>query len=76
MFDPIPRGGPVTLIETPCTKICTLDTASQICLGCGRNLREIERWATLAASERARVMTELPARLAKLRARPVAGGTP
>jgi predicted Fe-S protein YdhL (DUF1289 family) len=36
-------------------------------LGCGRSLREIERWASFDADERARIMTELPERLTKLR---------
>jgi uncharacterized protein len=54
-------------IETPCTKVCTLDPASQLCLGCGRNLDEIARWASLSANERTRIISELPTRLARLR---------
>ncbi len=34
-------------IETPCVKICTLDTLTGICRGCGRSLNEIGRWASL-----------------------------
>jgi uncharacterized protein len=54
-------------IESPCSKICTLDPRSGLCLGCGRTLQEIERWGNLTASERARVIGELPARLAAAR---------
>jgi uncharacterized protein len=52
------------MIETPCIKICTLDARQGLCLGCGRTIDEITRWATMNTSERARVMSELPARLA------------
>lgn len=52
------------MIETPCVKICTLDARNVLCLGCGRTIDEIARWATMSASERSRVMSELPDRLA------------
>ena len=52
------------MIESPCIKICTLDARSGLCLGCGRNIDEIARWTAMSAAERARVMKELPARLA------------
>ena len=52
------------MIESPCVKICTLDARSRMCLGCGRSIDEIARWTVLSAAERARVMSELPARIA------------
>jgi uncharacterized protein len=52
------------MIESPCVKICTLDARSGICLGCGRNIDEIARWTAMNATDRARVMNELPARVA------------
>jgi hypothetical protein len=52
------------MIESPCNKICTLDARSGLCLGCGRTVDEIARWSAMSAAERARVMTELPVRLA------------
>jgi uncharacterized protein len=52
------------MIETPCVKVCTLDARSGRCLGCGRTIDEITRWAAMSASERSRVMGELPSRLA------------
>jgi uncharacterized protein len=51
------------MIETPCVKICTLDVRMGLCLGCGRTIDEITRWATMSASERSQVMRELPSRL-------------
>lgn len=52
------------MIESPCVKICTLDARSGLCLGCGRTIEEIARWSTMSTAERARVVGELPARLA------------
>jgi predicted Fe-S protein YdhL (DUF1289 family) len=52
------------MIESPCVKICTLDARTATCLGCGRTVDEIARWRAMTAGERARVMAELPARLA------------
>jgi uncharacterized protein len=64
------------LIDTPCEKICVLDPPSGLCRGCGRTLAEIERWTAYSDGERARVMAELPGRLAAIKARPRAGAHP
>jgi predicted Fe-S protein YdhL (DUF1289 family) len=56
-----------TMIDTPCVKICTLDARSGQCLGCGRSVDEIARWTAMSDAERARVMGELPWRLAASR---------
>ena len=56
------------MIISPCEKICAVDPCSGLCLGCGRSLSEIERWATFDDGERARVMAELPERLTAMRA--------
>jgi len=52
------------MIVSPCVKICTLDARSGLCLGCGRTIAEIAQWTAMSAEDRARVMAELPARLA------------
>ena len=57
----------MSAVATPCVKVCTLDAAAGICLGCGRTLGEIERWPRMDSDERARIMAELPARLASRR---------
>ena len=49
-------------MQTPCVKVCTLDARSGLCLGCGRTLDQIARWATMSEAERARIMAELAAR--------------
>lgn len=49
-------------IETPCTKVCTIDPRSRLCTGCGRTLDEIAGWGGLSPDERRRIMAALPAR--------------
>jgi predicted Fe-S protein YdhL (DUF1289 family) len=51
-----------TSMQTPCVKVCTIDARGGLCLGCGRTLDEIARWAGMSEAERARIMAELPAR--------------
>lgn len=53
-------------IETPCTRICVMHPTSGLCIGCGRSRDEIARWLDYSAAERARIMTQLPSRLAAL----------
>jgi predicted Fe-S protein YdhL (DUF1289 family) len=60
-------------IESPCVKICTLDTQAGLCRGCGRTLAEIAAWLRMTGAERKRVMAELPARLAAHAAQPANG---
>jgi uncharacterized protein len=55
-------------IQTPCTQVCTVDAVSRLCVGCGRTLDEIAQWSALTEGERARVMAELPRRIARLAA--------
>jgi predicted Fe-S protein YdhL (DUF1289 family) len=52
-------------VETPCTKVCTIDPRSSLCLGCRRTLDEIARWATMHPAERAAIMAALPRRAAE-----------
>jgi predicted Fe-S protein YdhL (DUF1289 family) len=51
-------------IETPCSKVCTIDPVSGLCIGCGRTQSEIAQWTALSAAERAAIMAKLPRRLA------------
>ena len=56
-------------IVSPCEKICIVDPPSGLCRGCGRDLTEIAGWTGYTEAERARIMTELPQRLAAMQAR-------
>lgn len=53
---------PPRAIATPCVKVCIVDGASGLCLGCWRTLSEIGGWSGLSDAERARIMAELPGR--------------
>jgi predicted Fe-S protein YdhL (DUF1289 family) len=63
------------MIESPCVKVCTLDARSGLCLGCGRTIKEIARWTAMSATERDRIMGELPWRLAASRRSETANAT-
>jgi len=51
------------VIQSPCNRVCTLDPASGICLGCGRSLAEIAGWTQMSDAERERLMSDLDRRL-------------
>ena len=53
---------PPRSIATPCVKVCVVDGASSLCLGCYRTLSEIGGWSALTDDERAAIMAELPSR--------------
>jgi len=51
-------------VVTPCVKVCIVDGASGLCLGCFRSLPEIGGWSALTDDQRAAIMAELPSRRA------------
>lgn len=53
---------PPRAVATPCIKVCVVDGASGLCLGCYRTLTEIGGWSGLSDADRAAVMAELPSR--------------
>ncbi|WP_439477087.1 DUF1289 domain-containing protein [Brevundimonas sp.] len=54
--------GPPRSIATPCVKVCVVDGATSLCLGCWRTLSEIGGWSGFTDAERAAIMAELPGR--------------
>ena len=56
-----PRSAPRS-IATPCVKVCIVDGASSLCLGCYRTLAEIGGWSGLTDEQRAEIMADLPGR--------------
>ncbi|MBX9926025.1 MAG: DUF1289 domain-containing protein [Hyphomicrobiaceae bacterium] len=50
-------------METPCINVCHIDTASGLCVGCGRTCLEIAGWLRMTAGERRELMALLAARL-------------
>jgi predicted Fe-S protein YdhL (DUF1289 family) len=51
-------------LESPCVKICQLDHAKGVCVGCLRTLDEIARWSQMTEEQRLRIMADLPKRQA------------
>ena len=64
----------MSTISSPCTKVCTIDPRSRLCIGCGRSLNEIGSWRSLSEDERLRIMRELPQRLDGARLAPAERG--
>ena len=50
-------------MKSPCLKVCQMDPRRGLCMGCGRTLDEIARWAQMSDDERERIIAELPHRL-------------
>jgi predicted Fe-S protein YdhL (DUF1289 family) len=50
-------------ISSPCSKVCTIDPRTGLCLGCGRTLGEIAQWGSIPEAERLRIMSQLPERM-------------
>lgn len=57
---------PPKAIATPCVKVCIVDGASGLCLGCYRSLPEIGGWSALTDDQRAAVMADLPSRRTRI----------
>ena len=53
-------------MASPCTNVCVLDSATKLCLGCGRTGAEIGGWLSMSAAKRSEIMAQLPARLASI----------
>lgn len=60
------RPAPPRPIKTPCVKVCVVDGASSLCLGCFRTLQEIAEWGRLSDAQREAVMAELPSRRGRI----------
>lgn len=60
------EGGP---IASPCKLVCVVDPVSRLCIGCGRSVGEITRWTSYTDAERAAIMADLDARLARMTSR-------
>jgi predicted Fe-S protein YdhL (DUF1289 family) len=54
------------VIASPCNRVCRIDPASGLCLGCARTLEEIGRWSAMSNEEQAALVRELPGRRAAL----------
>ena len=48
--------------SSPCIKVCTLDPATGLCVGCFRTIEEIAAWTQFSNEERAAIRASLAAR--------------
>lgn len=55
-------------IWSPCKKICVVDPARSLCVGCFRTLDELGRWIAMTPDERLAVKADLKGREAAYRA--------
>jgi predicted Fe-S protein YdhL (DUF1289 family) len=53
----------MTRVSSPCIRVCTLDSETGLCEGCGRTREEITRWYRIPEEERQKIMAELPERM-------------
>ena len=56
-------------VASPCVNICVIDERAELCTGCARTLDEIALWATASEAVRRSINAQLPARMAKVKAR-------
>jgi hypothetical protein len=49
-------------VQSPCTSVCVIDTATGLCAGCYRTLDEIAGWMGLSADQRRALLAELARR--------------
>ncbi|MGI6857045.1 DUF1289 domain-containing protein [Mesorhizobium sp. 1B3] len=57
-------------IESPCILVCSIDTKTGYCFGCGRTRDEIASWTDMTPQMRRDIMATLPARLATVERKP------
>lgn len=60
------------MASSPCIRICQIDEASRLCIGCWRTLDEIAAWGGMTEAQRLAVMASLPERQARFTAPPPA----
>ncbi len=52
-------------IKTPCVKVCFVDPAAGLCVGCFRTMNELARWTKYSDAEREAILAALPQREAR-----------
>ena len=51
------------MLSSPCIRVCVIDGATNLCLGCGRTLPEIASWGRKTEDERIAIMETLSERM-------------
>jgi len=53
------------MTASPCINICEIDPKTNICMGCGRTMKEISNWINLSDSERKKIVLSLENKINK-----------
>lgn len=48
--------------DSPCVKICVIDDATELCVGCRRTIEEIMAWPRATAEEKSAILAAIEAR--------------
>ena len=59
----------MTLPESPCIRVCCLDPATDVCVGCFRSISEITGWHSADEAERRQILENCDRRRAAHHAR-------
>ena len=57
------------MTNSPCIDICTIDSESGLCVGCGRTQDEINNWNIKNNDEKKELLVKIKSRKLKLKAR-------
>jgi len=52
----------MTILKSPCIKICEMDYSTELCSGCFRTLDEIGTWTSMNEEEKTKLLKELEVR--------------
>ena len=52
----------INMIDSPCNDICTTDSESNLCVGCGRTKEEIANWLFFTDKQKEQVLFDIKSR--------------
>ena len=53
------------MTASPCINICEIDLKTNICMGCGRTMKEISNWINMSDLEKEKLLFDLKNRVNK-----------
>ena len=53
------------MTTSPCIKVCEIDPKNNICMGCGRTMKEISNWINMSDLEKEKLLLDLKDRVNK-----------
>jgi len=46
-------------VNSPCTRICVINSETKLCIGCLRNIREITEWMLYSDTQKKEVLDKI-----------------